>query len=367
MTNPIGINFEDNKTALTKDNAAAITVSNEVIVDGGSISAAASGFTLFHRWSGELSTDNITDDIHAVHIAKYWSALNPSNGVYDWTELDHDIAVCTAANKKIMIGVAAGQRSPLWLVAEGVPYLTFKEFNHVSIFGKFTETNHPVPFNATYKTLWKAFVTALITHLKVDNDVWTAIEGFCLNGVNKSGNELRLPNQALITDPNTGNQSTDAPAVWKLAGYTTPLIVSVIEEFQDHLETEVDDVDKRYQFPLNGGFPRDTVNSGKVVRLFIDGRPDKNLYIANHTSTTVKSSVKLATDMKYWRDAGSQISGQTSNIVFNDGVYDAQAFDDTIDNVLDKLEYAYLELQEGVVAKYKSHLKQYVGMFPPIT
>jgi hypothetical protein len=57
--------------------------------------------------------------IDGATLVFYWSAIEPQDGVYDWSAVDSQIAAVAALGKKVNLGVLPGTFSPSWLYAEG--------------------------------------------------------------------------------------------------------------------------------------------------------------------------------------------------------------------------------------------------------
>jgi hypothetical protein len=68
--------------------------------------------------------------VAGVSIRQPWPEVQPSEGVYDWSYLDQQVARITAAGKQILLRVVAGgEETPPWVVAAGVQTFTFVDKN----------------------------------------------------------------------------------------------------------------------------------------------------------------------------------------------------------------------------------------------
>lgn len=82
-----------------------------------------------------------------------WAYLEPTEGRYDWTDLDECVDQVERAGKRVMLRVLAGASSPDWLIdqlpAEHV-------LQYVADDG--TEARMPAPWDETYLDYWARFV-----------------------------------------------------------------------------------------------------------------------------------------------------------------------------------------------------------------
>jgi Beta-galactosidase len=68
--------------------------------------------------------------VAGVSIRQPWPAVQPAEGVYDWSYLDQQVARSAAAGKQILLRVVAGgEETPPWVVAAGVHTVTFVDKN----------------------------------------------------------------------------------------------------------------------------------------------------------------------------------------------------------------------------------------------
>jgi glycosyl hydrolase family 42 (putative beta-galactosidase) len=160
-------------------------------------------------------------DVYGVFLRLHWDRMEPENGKFDWSFIDPELKRIADAGKKISIGIAAGSYSPDWIYKEGVPALDFDEFRKEGK-GPAFSAKIPVPWNEKYLQAWTGFIKALADHLKSMPEVYKNITLIKISGINISTIEIRLPRQKGIS--NERGRGTDAPAIWRNAGYKPQLV-----------------------------------------------------------------------------------------------------------------------------------------------
>lgn len=120
--------------------------------------------TGFYALSGQGLTDTTKTQLlnlpYVDGMASYvrWSDIEAVQGVYDYSLIDHDIALARAAGKKITIGVFTGKNAiPTWVSGAGVNLWT-TSLGDSLIF----------PTDTTFITLWRERVRLL--GLRYDQD-----------------------------------------------------------------------------------------------------------------------------------------------------------------------------------------------------
>ena len=82
-----------------------------------------------------------------------WDALEPTPGTYDWTLLDQQIALASAAGKKIALAVVQGTHTPAWLSSANAETYTFDFRGSVRTIA--------LPWDPVYLQRWSSFVADL--------------------------------------------------------------------------------------------------------------------------------------------------------------------------------------------------------------
>jgi Beta-galactosidase len=94
------------------------------------------------------------------YIRTSWRSIEPERGKFQWRYLDEQIAAISALNKKIAIGIDAGQRSPDWLYTEGAA--GFKTVVEIPRQQDFCEPMMlPVPWDTIFLKEWDRLVGAV--------------------------------------------------------------------------------------------------------------------------------------------------------------------------------------------------------------
>jgi len=91
--------------------------------------------------------------VDGIALRTEWDKIETSNGVYDWSYLDRNIAAAAAAGKKVSISVAAGVTTPSWLYNLGAAGFTFTSGG--------TNYKIPVPWDPVFLAQWTQFVRDL--------------------------------------------------------------------------------------------------------------------------------------------------------------------------------------------------------------
>lgn len=145
-----------------------------------------------------------------------WASLEPSQGVYQWAQLDQWMAAAVQANKKVALAIRAGQDTPCWLFQAPLcgagyakPYanatpLTFSVSPREGV----GQTNcNPetiaAPWDPVFLTTWDALLAAIAAHLK-SAGTYDALTSVRLTGINRTTSELRLPAE-ILTAPCVAN------------------------------------------------------------------------------------------------------------------------------------------------------------------
>src|SRR6185436_16052123 len=168
--------------------------------------------------------------VDGVFLRLRWDDLHKSADKFDWTFLDSELKRISDAGKKITIGVAAGSHTPEWVYASGVPALNFEEFRKQGEGKKFS-VKVPVPYNQKFLDIWTGFIKSFADHLKSKPEIYNAITLVKLTGINETTIEIRLPSQKDVS--NEKGKSTDAPSIWRNAGYRPKKILDAWDRITD--------------------------------------------------------------------------------------------------------------------------------------
>ena len=147
-----------------------------------------------------------------------WSSVEPSEGVFDWSEVDALIAKLASFHKKVSLDIWAGRYSPDWLYAEGAAvFNTVVEIPRANDFCQPMQL--PVPWDPIYMAEMKKLIAAFGEHY--DNNPNVALVK--MTGIEYRTDELTLPS-------GSGNIATSASGLtcqypndianWISIGYT---------------------------------------------------------------------------------------------------------------------------------------------------
>ena len=94
------------------------------------------------------------------YVRTGWKNIEPERNNFQWQYLDEQIATISALNKKIAIGIDAGQRSPEWLYAQGAA--AFNTVVEIPRQQDFCEpVVLPVPWDPVFLREWDRLVQAV--------------------------------------------------------------------------------------------------------------------------------------------------------------------------------------------------------------
>ncbi|MEO5572281.1 MAG: beta-galactosidase [Bacteroidia bacterium] len=176
--------------------------------------------------------------VDGVFLRLHWNLLEPADNKYDWAFLDSELKRISDAGKKITIGVAAGSHTPEWVYGAGVPSASFEEFRKQGN-GKKFNVKVPVPWNQKFLDIWTGFIKDFADHLKSKPGIYQNITLVKLTGINETTIEVRLPAQKGIE--NEKGASTDAPGIWRNAGYRPQKIRDAWDRITDAFQQNFSD------------------------------------------------------------------------------------------------------------------------------
>jgi hypothetical protein len=167
--------------------------------------------------------------IDGVTLVFYWNAVEPQDGVYDWTAVDSQIAAAAALGKKVNLGVLPGVFAPSWLYGEGAAQFQMLWTAAGWGFPLCSMVPLPLPWDPVYQSKWLAFIAQLGQRYAANPSVVM----LKIQGVNSSTPELFLPYSRPTGSgvDSTGCQEVDNVAAWLAAGYRPSLIVTAWKTF----------------------------------------------------------------------------------------------------------------------------------------
>ena len=205
-----------------------------------------------------------------------WMALEPTNHIFHWTNLDLWMNQAIALGKKVDLAVEAGQDTPSWLFdpatngGAGALELNFTVSPHQGATSNCIPETITAPWDTNFLAAWDNMLRVLANHLN-SVGTYSHVTLVRLTGINRTTDELRLPSET----PEETDLScvSNAPAIWQSVGYTPSNLLSgwtgVLSSFQKYFP------DKTFCvaiIPKNGFPPID--DNGQIITQNI---PDPNL------------------------------------------------------------------------------------------
>ncbi|HEX5417555.1 MAG TPA: beta-galactosidase [Chloroflexota bacterium] len=135
-----------------------------------------------------------------IVVRTYWSSVEPTEGQYDWSFLDSQVAGAAAHGKQVVMIVLPGAFTPTWAL-QGVQTA---QFDSKYGFTRGRPLTLPIPWDQTYLNRWFAFVRTLGERY----DSNPAVVLVPATGPTSVSAEMSLPDQS------------DAVAQWRTLGYT---------------------------------------------------------------------------------------------------------------------------------------------------
>ncbi|MEP7250355.1 MAG: beta-galactosidase [Spartobacteria bacterium] len=148
-----------------------------------------------------------------MSIRQDWKDLEPTEGIYNWTFLDSEVARIKAAGKPILLRINTQASKPAW-VTEAIKQAggTFFTFNDNGI-----QTVIPVLWDPIFLSKKKAMIAALGAHFTAN----TAIKIVWVSFANATSEDWNVPH--------TPSEVT----AWKAAGYTTEKLLDAGKQLID--------------------------------------------------------------------------------------------------------------------------------------
>ncbi len=182
-------------------------------------------FSLFGagQKANDLALDN--PNVTGITLRQNWAELEPTEGNFDWTFLDGEVARAAAAGKPVLLRINTQSGKPTWVTeaieAAGGIFFTFEDDG--------TAVTIPVFWDPTFLARKTAMIRALGSHFSGNSTVAIVAASFA-NAVSEDWNV-----------PHTAPEILD----WLAAGYTSEklldagrqIIDTTMEAFPDQLVT----------------------------------------------------------------------------------------------------------------------------------
>lgn len=145
-------------------------------------------------------------NVDGVSVRQAWSDLEPTEGRYDWTYLDSEVARAAAAGKPVLLRLLTQSSKPAWVTAAvtaaGGTFFSFYDRDGV-------HTTIPVFWDPTFLAKKKAMVAALGAHFGGN----PSVKIVAINFANANSEDWAVPH----TD--------DDIAAWTKVGYTPQKLI----------------------------------------------------------------------------------------------------------------------------------------------
>lgn len=167
-----------------------------------------------------------SEDVDGIFYRLKWSKIEKTQGNYNWTNLNKELAKIKSANLsrandlQVSIGIATGTETPSYIYNQGVTKLEFKEFRNNGEGNLFDVTIAP-PWEEGYMTAYKNLMISLKENLVVNN-FYDLVSIIKLTPFARDTAETRLPAQVLLKSK--GQVSTNAMEIWQSVGYNEQLL-----------------------------------------------------------------------------------------------------------------------------------------------
>ncbi len=178
-------------------------------------------FKGIYEFAGNNSSADAGDpDLTGVDLVYYWSQIEPEKGVFDWSQVDSDMAPWVADGKKVILRIStsgaaswdppfSGDGTPAWVYADGARSVTD---NGETI---------PVYWDQAYLSDYRSLVQAFGAEFDGNPNV-----AFIEAGIGMGGETL----------PET-NASASGVAAWESDGYADPVWLSTVETIASFYES----------------------------------------------------------------------------------------------------------------------------------
>ena len=155
-----------------------------------------------------------------------WDRVEVTEGEYDWSYIETEIALAKRLKKKITLCVLGGPQTPPWVYSSGA-----KEFSYSMPMGRIRDVKIPLLWDDVYLKKWTAFVLALGKKYSGDRTIILVH----ITGATGNGLEMQLPFMPQDRDK------------WETLGYTPEKAVSawkkIIDTFAEAFPSKPLDID----------------------------------------------------------------------------------------------------------------------------
>jgi len=164
---------------------------------------------------GKAANDDVlaNPDVAGISIRYGWLGLEPTEGVFDWTFLDSEVARAAAAGKTVLLRIVSQAGKPQWVtnavVNAGGSFFTFNDGG--------TNTSIPVFWDPTFVAKKKAMIAALGAHFGNNPTVSIVSASFA----NATSEDWNVPH------------TSDLVTQWLALGWTSEKMLDVGKQIVD--------------------------------------------------------------------------------------------------------------------------------------
>jgi hypothetical protein len=170
------------------------------------------------NYAQSLTASLAVPGVDGLVLVIAWSAMEPTNHIFHWTNVDRWMHQAVLQGKKVDVAVMAGSSIPGWVFAPqtnggaGVAPLSFTVSPHSGATTNCIATTNAAPWDTNYLAAWSLMLNHLSSHLKTAG-TYSNVTLLRLTGINRTTDELRLPAEtARSTDLDC---VSNAPAIWQ--------------------------------------------------------------------------------------------------------------------------------------------------------
>jgi hypothetical protein len=163
--------------------------------------------------------------VDGLAIRARWSTVEPSEGTFNWSNIDSVIGMAAANGKKVSISIEAGIFTPSWVYAQGAQSF---QFVWDTSWGPAicSTVTIPLPWDPVFLNKWAGFVDAF--GAKYDGNPY--VSHVKLTGINGKTQETTLPHKVGENINNGQCTGFDDIADWQAAGYTRTKVETAFQE-----------------------------------------------------------------------------------------------------------------------------------------
>ncbi|MBQ0782455.1 MAG: beta-galactosidase, partial [Thalassolituus oleivorans] len=169
--------------AVTRDSSAAVNRPSGIFISGG-------------QYQEEPLLAKPFVDGALIRVR--WHELEPSEGQFDWSYLDSEIAKVTKLGKVYTLAVVGGPSTPSWVFAKGAQGYSFTLNNPYASKARPVDNKLPLPWDAIYLKAWHRLIAELGKRYSSDPNL--LLVHITLSSQN--GFEMHLPYSRGPRDPN---------------------------------------------------------------------------------------------------------------------------------------------------------------------